>query len=143
MSKRADFVADGAEPYAIIDDSDDVLVRVRAVGPLTETAYRRHLEAFREVLEGREGPFGLILHQGRLSSFPTRYIRMTTAWVSEAERRFSSQWVATAYVITNPLLRGAVRVLFWSARSSVPVKCFETSDEAEAWVRRRVAEGQP
>ena len=125
-------------PYAIIDDADPTVVRVRVVGALTDASFEAYLDDLWRAFERRRGrPFGVILDQGRLRAFPHRFLRRSSRWLSAAQEAFGQRWVV-AFVLRNPLLRGTVRALFWASRSRLPVACFETSYEAEAWVRAQL-----
>ena len=127
------------QPYAVVDDSHEHIIRARVVGPLTDASYQAYLDELAGIFARRRTNFVVIVEQGRLQSFPPRYVRMTSAWLANAERSHASRWRGAAFVLHNPVYRGALRALIWAARTSVPMPCFATVEAAESWAEEQLA----
>lgn len=127
------------ERYAIVDASSAPVLHVRVVGPLTDPGFERYMRELEDAMTATER-FGIVLEQGPLTAFPARYGRRSAVWLKEAVARFGERWVATAFVVTSPALRAAVRGLFWTLGQAHPVTVTATPEEAFAWVRARLGE---
>ena len=130
---------DVRELYAVVDRSTAPIIHARVVGPLTDAGFDRYLAELTAAFEATE-VFSVIIEQGHLQRFPARYLARSRAWLLETERAYRDRWVSTAFVLTNPVLRGAVASLFWTLRFDFELTVRSTREQATRWTESKLIE---
>ena len=130
---------EGCLPYAQVDCSAAPIIQVRVVGPLTDPGFYAYQQELWAAFEAYD-KFSVVLDSGSLQRMPVRYLAISSRWLREAVQTFDGRWVSTAFVVSNPVLRGSVAALFWTVRYEFELAVKSTYDEAMTWSRARLVE---
>lgn len=125
-------------PYRL-DDTRHPLVVVTFEGQLTDDEMTKYLEDMETRVLGRRMPYAVVVDATRSRGIDARQRRIQADWLRrhEAEiRRFNR---GTAFVITSPIVRGALTAIFWIQPLPSPHVVVSTFDQAEAWCRAQLA----
>lgn len=126
-------------PYAEIDESAAPLIRISVVGEPDAENYPAYLNEMGEAFR-RHAFFGMVFNTGALGNLPARYRELQSAWLKETEAEFSERWICAAFVIQSRVIRGVLMTLFWVNRPYYQHFVTASAEEAEEWVKRRLAE---
>lgn len=121
-----------------IDDSLSPVFVIRVDGKPTDTEYARLLgdltrEFFREAR-----PYAVV-YQGNGSITPSQR-RMQIRWLSENETQIRKWGRGVAFAFSSPMLRSALRLIFWVSPPFYPFVLVPTLDEGIAWARQQLAD---
>lgn len=119
------------------DHSDFPLVRVTFVGDATNEEFAAYLAEMGQLFLRRK-PNATVLDAREAGMTPATQRRMQAEWIREHEddlRRFSR---GTAFVISSPVIRGALTAILWLQPMPQPHVVVATVAEAEAWAKARL-----
>ena len=120
-----------------VDDSQAPIFVLRFEQPTAASDYARLMDATDRILE-RDEPYAL-LYDGENASVPDpRLIRRLVSWSKSHREKIRRLGIASAFVVMNPLKRGAVRAILALEAVPTEVEVFDSESEALDWLRERV-----
>ncbi|MEM7137011.1 MAG: hypothetical protein AAF500_10555 [Myxococcota bacterium] len=125
------------------DDSAWPLLYVRFPSkPLSDEGFEHFIERYTSYVE-RRVLFGSIIDSRGLSTAitPSQRRRLAT-WFEVTGPLAADVHFAIAVLLSNPLIRGALKAVTWVAPIPVPVQAFGSIVDAAPWVRERFQEFQ-
>ena len=124
------------------ETESDPIIWVQFAGPVSEREFDIYLETMTRYVS-REAP-SLFLYDALKSEVPTATQRQKqAAWLERYEGALRRNSKGTAFVIGNPLIRGALTAIFWIRPTPVPYIVASTRAEAERWARGVLAGKTP
>lgn len=132
-------MTDSANTYAEVDVTALPFVIVRVVGPITEESFVAYLEELLAAIQLQDRVV-LRMHAGPLTAFPSRYVRMSVAWMKENQGIVGRHVVGLSLILNSSVLRMAVQAMVWASRPSFPITAVDTTAEADAWLLARLDE---
>lgn len=118
----------------------DPLIWIHFTGAITERDFDVYLETLTRYAT-RESPT-LFLYDALEAEVPTATQRQKQgSWLARNEAVLRRNVRGTAFVIGNPLIRGALTAIFWIRPTPVPYIVAGTRSEAERWARGLMAGG--
>lgn len=125
----------------IFDDNAWPLLYVRFPSkPLSEEGFEYFIERYTAVVE-RRIPFATILDSRGLSTAITAHQRkLLTEWFEVTGELAGEHHFGIATLISNALIRGALKAVTWVAPVPVPIRPFGSIAEAAPWIREIFAE---
>lgn len=112
----------------------DPLVWIHFTGATSEHDFDAYLETLTRYIT-RDSPT-LFLYDALLAEAPTAKQRQKqAAWLERHDAALRRNSKGTAFVIGNPLIRGALTAIFWIRPTPVPHIVVGTRIEAERWAR--------
>lgn len=123
------------EAYAIIDESDFPVVRIRFTGAnSTDDNFQAYLDQNKACY--RLGKKLAIIFDASQASIPAlSHQKMQANWLKENQKLMQKYCTGTAYVIPNAAIRAILKMIFSFQKQPVPYKIFEKEEEAEIWVK--------
>lgn len=120
--------------YAIIDESDFPIIRIRFLGnKSTDQNFRTYLDETKScyrfakrlaiIFDASEAGIPSISHQ-----------KMQANWLRENEQLMKDFCAGTAYIIPNAAIRTILKMIFSFQKQPVPYRIFENEREANDWV---------
>ncbi|EKB48255.1 DUF7793 family protein [Cecembia lonarensis] len=124
------------EAYAIIDESDFPVVRIRFTGAnSTDDNFQAYLDQNKACY--RLGKKLAIIFDASKASIPSiRHQKMQADWLKENRKLMENYCAGTAYIIPNSAIRAVLKVIFSFQKQPVPYKIFEDEREAIAWAKQ-------
>ncbi|HJL18674.1 MAG TPA: hypothetical protein RMH99_23635 [Sandaracinaceae bacterium LLY-WYZ-13_1] len=124
-----------------IDEAAFPLVRIRYDGIVSDEEFARHLEAYGALVE-RGARYGVLFDATTAGRPPATQRRMMAEFMRRRRDELARRCVGGAFVITSPLIRGAMTAILWVAPMPFQHVIVSSAAEAEGWVRGRLqAEG--
>lgn len=121
-----------------VDSSRLPLVLIRFEGTLSDEELAGYLaQLTREVISQRQ-PYGMIFDAQRVAGVTAKQRRMQAEWMAEHEDALRRHSVGNAFVITSPLIRGALTAILWVRPMPGEHVVVSTVQEAERWVTDRL-----
>lgn len=122
-----------------LDDGDFPIVRMRAHGPTSDEDLDERI-AFMDRQLARGHEFALVFDTRRSNLLGAAHRRRWADWVARNEQAMRDRLVGGAILVSSPAGRGVFTAIFWMWKPPVPVVFVNTDEEAEAVVRRQLAE---
>lgn len=124
------------EAYAIIDESEFPIVRIRFTGnKSTDENFQAYLNENTACY--RSGKKLAIIFDASKASIPSiRHQKMQADWLKENRKLMENYCAGTAYIIPNSAIRAVLKVIFSFQNQPVPYKIFEDEREAIAWAKQ-------
>ena len=120
------------------DTQSDPIIWIHFAGAVTEREFDTYLETMTRYVN--RGTPTLFLYDALQSQVPSATQRQKqAAWLERHEAALRRNSLGTAFVIANPLIRGALTAIFWIRPTPVPYIVTGTRSEAERWARGLVA----
>ena len=115
----------------------DPLIWIRFTGATTEPEFDAYLETITRYVT-RGTPI-LFIYDALEADAPTATQRQKqAAWLERQDAVLRRNSKGTAFVIGNPLVRGALTAIFWVRPTPVPHIVVGTRAEAERWGRAQL-----
>lgn len=130
-------VSPGVHQFGLIfDDNAWPLLYVRFPSkPLSDAGFEYFIERYTSMVE-RRIPFATILDSRGLTTAITAYQRKRlTEWFEVTGELAGEYHFGIAVLISNALIRGALKAVTWVAPIPVPVQPFGSIADADPWVR--------
>jgi hypothetical protein len=120
----------------IFDDNAWPLLYVRFPSkPLSDEGFEYFIERYTAVVE-RRIPFATILDSRGLTTAITAHQRKRlTEWFEVTGKLAGEHHFGIATLISNALIRGALKAVTWVAPIPVPVRPFGSIADATPWIR--------
>lgn len=123
------------EPYAIIDESSFPLVTIRFTGnKSTDQNFKAYLEETKACYRF-EKPLSIIFDASNATIPSFSHQKMQANWLKDNMELMTKFCKGTAYVIPNAPIRAILKMIFSFQKQPVPYKIFETTTEAQEWVK--------
>lgn len=122
-------------PYTL-DDSD----WPRATLTIVDSVTRDEEDAIAQGSSGlstRGDRYTVIVDLRRASTPTPRFIRVQAAAMRRHERTLADNCAGVAFVIQSPMLRGALRAIFYLQALPCPQVVVKDLDEATTWTQQR------
>jgi hypothetical protein len=129
----------------IFDDNAWPLLYVRFPSKaLSDDGFTYFIERYTAMVE-RRMPFATILDsRGPATAITANQRKQLTDWFDVTGELAEEYHIGIALLISNTLIRGALRAVTWVKPVPVPIKPFGSIAEASTWVREIFAErGMP
>jgi len=125
----------------IFDDNAWPLLYVRFPSkPLSDEGFEYFIERYTDVVERRR-PFATILDSRGLTTAITAHQRkLLTEWFDVTGDLAGEHHFGIAVLISNALIRGALKAVTWVKPIPVPVQPFGSIADASPWIREIFAE---
>ncbi|MGB5812662.1 MAG: hypothetical protein WBG86_19160, partial [Polyangiales bacterium] len=125
----------------IFDDSAWPLLYVRFPSkPLSDDGFEHFITRYTQYVE-RGIKFASIIDSRGLSTAITPGQRKRLSeWFHVTGPLAGEVHFAIAVLLSNPLIRGALRAVTWVAPIPVPVQAFESISDADPWIRQQFQE---
>jgi hypothetical protein len=123
----------------LLDDSLWPLLLVRFVGVPTTPQVEAYLAQMTSYLERGEHYVTLLDSSGMTGMGPAEQRHLQAAWMKKHDAKLRVRSQGTAFVITSPLVRLAVSVVFHIKPTHSPYRIAATLPEAAAWAANRLA----
>jgi len=125
----------------IFDDNAWPLLYVRFPSkPLNDEGFEYFIERYTAMVERRQ-PFATILDsRGPATAITANQRKRLTDWFDVTGELAEEYHFGIALLLSNTLIRGALRAVTWVKPVPVPIKPFESIADASAWVRELFAE---
>lgn len=120
------------------DDSQFPFVVIRPIGKTRDADVTENLR-FLDACFARETPFTALFDIRHGSSLSYVQRRMYIDFFAANEARIARLFLGGATVSGSPLVRGAVRAMFWAYPPRFPTLVTDDPKLAEAWVRGKLA----
>lgn len=123
------------ETYAIIDESDFPIVRIRFTGnKSSDQNFQSYLDQTKACY--RFGKRLAIMFDASKAGIPAlSHQKMQANWLKENKVMMQDYCVGTAYVIPNVAIRAILKMIFSFQKQPVPYQIFDNEQEAEVWVK--------
>ena len=122
------------EPYAIIDESSFPIIRIGFTGAKsTNENFQAYLDQNKACYRNG-GPLVLIFDASKASIPSIAHQKMQANWLKENEELMKAHCFGTAYVISKPVIRGILSMIFSFQKQPVPYQIVKTETEALDWV---------
>ena len=119
------------------DSRSDPLIWIRFTGSVSEAEFDAYLETTKAYIT--RGTPTLFVYDALLADAPTATQRQKqAAWLEQHDAAMRRNSKGTAFVIGNPLVRGALTAIFWIRPTPTPYIVTGTRAEAERWARERL-----
>lgn len=123
------------EPYAIIDESSFPIVRIGFTGnKRTDENFQTYLDQTKACYRN-EKRLSIIFDASKASIPSLSQQKMQASWLRENKDLMQHYCAGTAYIIPNAAIRAILKMIFSLQKQPVPYRIFETSEEAEDWVK--------
>ena len=122
-------------PYSF--QTDDVLKLVEIVGTLDDATFRSYLQENDALLDRRER-YAIVVDATRASVIDSAQRKLQAEWMQRRDRDLRTFCLGTAFVITNPLVRGALTAITWLSPLPMPSTVTDRRETAIAWCRARL-----
>jgi hypothetical protein len=122
-----------------LDDSLWPLLLVRFKGVPTTPQVEAYLAGMTSFLERGEPYVSLLDSSGMTGMGPAEQRHMQAAWLKQHDEKLRVLSQGTAFVITSPLVRLAVSVVFHIKPKQTPYLIAATLPEAAAWAAHQLA----
>lgn len=119
-----------------VDDTDFPLLRIVFAGSPSDDDVRAYFEAYDRVLARRQR-YALLFDASRAEPSPTLQ-RRKAEFLKQRASVLGALCLGGAYVITSPVVRGALSAVFWIQPLPYAHVVVPTVAEGEAWCRRRL-----
>jgi len=125
----------------IFDDNAWPLLYVRFPSkPLSDEGFEYFIKRYTDVVE-RRSPFATILDSRGLTTAITAHQRKRlTEWFDVTGDLAGEHHFGIAVLISNALIRGALKAVTWIKPIPVPIRPFGSIADASSWVREIFAE---
>lgn len=87
------------------------------------------------------GTYGTILDASAAGRTPPMQRQKQATWLKERAATLKQNQVGTAFIITNPIIRGVLTAIMWIQPMPNPHAVVGSRAEALAWVTKRLAAG--
>lgn len=127
-----------------VDDSRYPFVVITFRGRMTDDEFELYLAQTESIMErrGPEGPYAVIL-DARQSGMPTsKQARLQADYLARHEDALAKVSVGTVFVISAPVIRGAMKAILWMQSMPHEHVVVETLEAAEAWARAKLEAAQ-
>jgi len=112
----------------------DPLIWIQFAGPVSEREFDVYLETLTRYVT-RESTT-LFIYDALQASVPSATQRQKqAAWLERYDAALRRNSGGSAFVISNPLIRGALTAIFWIRPTPAPYIVVATRAEAERWAR--------
>lgn len=123
------------ESYATVDESSFPLVTIRFTGnKSTDQNFKAYLEQTKACYRF-EKPLAIIFDASDATIPSLSHQKMQANWLKENTQLMTGFCKGTAYVIPNAAIRAILKMIFSFQKQPVPYRIFETTTEAETWVK--------
>ncbi|WP_194975491.1 STAS/SEC14 domain-containing protein [Aquiflexum lacus] len=123
------------DPYAIIDESDFPIVRIRFTGhKSTDQNFQTYLAQTKACYRFNK-PLVIIFDASNAGIPSLSHQKMQATWLKENKELMKNYCAGTAYIIPNAAIRTILKVIFSFQKQPVPYQIFETEPEGEAWTQ--------
>lgn len=123
-----------------IDDSQRPLLYVTLPAHVTPAWLGEHKDDCVAVI-ARDEPYGYVYDLRAVQKGTDAGNRKKAGELIDATRDGTERLAkAVAFVSSNSVIRGVLKAVFWVQSMSAPHQVFSTLPEAEAWVRKTLAE---
>lgn len=123
------------EPYAIIDESSFPIVRIGFTGNKgTDENFQTYLDQTKACYRN-EKRLSIIFDASKAGIPSLSQQKMQACWLRENKDLMQHYCAGTAYIIPNAAIRAILKMIFSLQKQPVPYRIFETSEEAEDWVK--------
>lgn len=107
-------------------------------GVLTDQELEGYIDEATRVL-ARGGPHATVMDASRIGKVSAYMRARSVQWQREHEALLRANCVATAYVLTSPILRFIAMTVVLVTRLPTPLRVFGTVEDAMTWSRERLA----
>ena len=116
----------------------DPVIWINFAGTITEREFDVYIETMTRYVT--RGTPTLFLYDALQAEVPSATQRQKqAAWLERHEAALRKNSRGTAFVIGNPLIRGALTAIFWLRPTPVPYIVTGTRSEAERWAHGLMA----
>jgi hypothetical protein len=129
-------------PCWTVDDSQWPVVIHSVEGTLSDADLDAYIAQATRVLS-RGGPQATVLDASRIGKVSAYVRSRSVEWQREHAALLKANCVATAYVLTSPVLRFVAMTVFVVTRLPTPLRVFATRDDAIRWCEERLAAQPP
>lgn len=123
-------------PYTFQADADVKIVEF--VGVLDDVAFRSYLDENDALLARRER-YAIVVDASRSGVIDSAQRKLQAEWMLQHERELRLFCAGIAFVITNPLVRGALTAITWLSLPPMPSTVVNRRDTAVAWCREKLS----
>lgn len=120
------------------DESRLPLVVVTFRGTASTAEFEEYLRLLRVNL-GRRQPTAVVVDSRKMVTMSAAQRKRQAEWIDSNREDLLRFTRGTAFVINNPLMRGALTAIFWLTRYETPYVVVATLEEAEAWALAQLA----
>ena len=120
------------------DDSQFPFVVIRPIGKTRNEDVAENLR-FLDRCFAREAPFSVLFDIRRGSSLSSTQRRMYIEFFAANEARIAKHFLGGVTVSGSPLVRGAVRAMFWAYPPRFATLVTDDLSQGEAWIRAKLA----
>lgn len=124
-------------PYITIDESRFPLVMVKYRGAVTDAEFDSYLSTITAFIE-RGRRFGAVLDTRHASAASATQRRRQAMWLREHQAELPALCLGCAFVVTSPIMRGALTAIFWIQPLAFPYVICAGLHDAVSWVEERV-----
>ncbi len=111
---------------------------VEFVGVLDDAAFRSYLREYDALLARRER-YAVVVDASRSGVIDSAQRKLQAEWMQQHDRELRLFCAGVAFVITNPLVRGALTAITWLSPLPMPSTVVDRRDAALAWCRERLS----
>jgi len=123
-----------------VDVSRAPIIVVRFGRTWTDADFDAYLDAMETAVLSRREATVTILDAQVAMTTPATQRRKQAAWLEKNEAVLRRYSLGTAFVITNPVVRGVLTAILWIQPMAAPHVVVATPREAERWAAARIAE---
>jgi hypothetical protein len=125
-------------PYTF--QTDEAVKVVEFVGTLDDAAFRAYL-ADNDALLARRERYAIVVDATRAGVIDSAQRKLQSEWMLQHDRDLRTFCAGIAFVITNPLVRGALTAISWLSPMPMPSTVVEKREAAVVWCRERLGAG--
>ena len=128
------------ESGIVVDVRDYPLIVTHIRGKVDDA----QLEAYLHCLEGLERAprrAVMVVHMTHAMPFTAAQRKRQADWLNARDPELMERSPGVAFVVTNALIRGALRAVFWIARPRHPISVEPTLQAAKRWALGRLELG--
>ena len=126
-------------PYATFNESMRPVVQVFFTGAKATTAnFEAYLMGIDKIYQEKQN-LALVFNAEKAGFPGLKYQKMQARWLKENTPKMQQYCKGTAYVIKQPLIRLALRMIFLLQRQPIPFKVFGQQQQAIDWARNQMA----
>jgi hypothetical protein len=122
-------------PYTFQTDGEVKIVEF--VGVLDDAAFRSYLHENDALLARRER-YAIVVDASRSGVIDSAQRKLQAEWMLQHERELRLFCAGIAFVITNPLVRGALTAITWLSPLPMPSIVVDRRESAISWCRQRL-----
>jgi hypothetical protein len=121
----------------VVDQSQLPLLIVTFVGQVDDDAFRCYLQETKDVLD-RKQRYVVIMDASRSGVPPPSQRQMQAVWMEAHAQALARHAVGTVFVISSPLVRGALTAILWLQPLPHPHTVVADVAMAKVWAQTRL-----